>query len=158
MSRFSLLRARGGISPVELVTLADFDSSPRTRRYFRRMPGPCRILVLFSAHAEVFPTPKRPPRRDAALLRARGGISLDAEKTSGCVCSSPRTRRYFRHDPQAAMLLGLFSAHAEVFPSECPSCWLPTSLLRARGGISIGTPRELSAHPSSPRTRRYFPG
>ncbi len=52
------------------------DSSPRTRRYFLRHADGGAWRELFSAHAEVFPSPVLIVATHAALLRARGGISF----------------------------------------------------------------------------------
>src|SRR5699024_9017307 len=109
----SLLRARGGISgPVQLYD-EKRGSSPRTRRYFRRGTPTICVTVLFSAHAEVFPTYAQTGRRRCPLLRARGGISMAQPRRRGQPDSSPRTRRYFRGAAGAAGLHLLFSAHAE---------------------------------------------
>ena len=112
------------------------------------------------------------------LLRARGGISL-ARLVSGATSpSSPRTRRYFHpcaETATAGKLFSahaevfpiwsavvapgrLFSAHAEVFPSRSTLHCSTSTLLRARGGISIDTAQQATPPSSSPRTRRYFRG
>ena len=72
------------------------------------------------------------------------------------LCSSPRTRRYFRRYPRRADADSLFSAHAEVFPIGARSTTRSATLLRARGGISIIDNEYISGYISSPRTRRYF--
>ncbi len=74
-SKPTLLRARGGISHKFLAPTAPHRSSPRTRRYFRRLTSDIVRIKLFSAHAEVFPFTTRPTDYYATLLRARGGIS-----------------------------------------------------------------------------------
>ncbi|VFB06052.1 Uncharacterised protein [Corynebacterium striatum] len=51
-----------------------------------------------------------------ALLRARGGISVDSNHGDHATVSSPRTRRYFREKELRVGAFELFSAHAEVFP------------------------------------------
>ena len=50
----------------------------------------------------------------------------------------------------------LFSAHAEVFPARGISSSVTVSLLRTRGGISIGWKPTDGTITSSPHTRRYF--
>ena len=50
--------------------------------------------------------------------------------------SSPRTRRYFSVSKSFRLSHWLFSAHAEVFPSQATSMKFMFTLLRARGGIS----------------------
>ena len=131
-------------------------SSPRMRRYFQPPSGSATALRLFSAHAEVFPTPGLLQVGTGTLLRACGGISINISPDESPAHSSPRMRRYF-HRPRAAPIAHhLFSAHAEVFPPERTRAGGIPTLLRACGGISI--PCSLVGHKdsSSPRMRRYF--
>ena len=95
-------------------------------------------LVLFSAHAEVFPDCGRFDHMCGALLRARGGISNTQPSFLIDGDSSPRTRRYFRGERGPNHGGVLFSAHAEVFPAMRSAVVGSMSLLRARGGISGG--------------------
>ena len=153
---WTLLRARGGISACYPHVLGVPNSSPRTRRYFQRLPRARVHALLFSAHAEVFLIQGANPGTRSTLLRARGGISGSVRSGKTYTCSSPRTRRYFHHPPRHRRIHHLFSAHAEVFPNPVSSGRSCRSLLRARGGISDkAAPFTLSAY-SSPRTRRYF--
>ncbi len=152
----TLLRARGGISGSRMVSPGLVLSSPRTRRYFRSPPPTHGPRGLFSAHAEVFPLPVNLRLLKIALLRARGGISTQLTASDRDTFSSPRTRRYFHGGTRRRRGIRLFSAHAEVFPALAENCSLVGTLLRARGGISLG---KLTVKPpalSSPRTRRYF--
>ena len=120
-------------APVQETML---DSSPRTRRYFRKSNALFLQLPLFSAHAEVFPLRAAAVSEVLALLRARGGISEGYEPPVPRELSSPRTRRYFLVTVRFAGRDALFSAHAEGFP------------------VDLFT---LHRHAcSSPRTRRYF--
>ena len=152
----TLLRARGGISKLTVNGKTSPSSSPRTRRYFPSTARYFLQLRLFSAHAEVFPQPKTIYAAREALLRARGGISDGLDGAKAAMDSSPRTRRYFQIPCLAVVVVDLFSAHAEVFPSYETHAATTVSLLRARGGISDkAAPFTLSAY-SSPRTRRYF--
>ena len=132
----ALLRARGGISVIGMGKCMGLVSSPRTRRYFPPSRPSATAKTLFSAHAEVFPTSGTTPKIAKTLLRARGGISgaevIDITEN----LSSPRTRRYFLCRPIQGRRLALFSAHAEVFPSEQPTAPAYRPRLRARGGIS----------------------
>ncbi len=91
----TLLRARGGISELGRAANPLGGSSPRTRRYFLSAIAPKPSAILFSAHAEGFPSALASSRRLKALLRARGGISRAGEFTPHLNRSSPRTRRYF---------------------------------------------------------------
>ena len=52
------------------------------------------------------------------LLRTRGGISIEDTAQDLQEDSSPHTRRYFQVRHSQAHEDGLFSAHAEVFPSS----------------------------------------
>ena len=118
--RPSLLRARGGISAIP-GDLAELEvSSPRTRRYFPPEGESHDHPRLFSAHAEVFPALDGYSFAAGPLLRARGGISLGVSMAMARANSSPRTRRYFRVPPRAMASACLFSAHAEVFPTNSP--------------------------------------
>ena len=155
--RRPLLRTRGGISKrIRLMNRASF-SSPHTRRYFHNLAGKVRQLLLFSAHAEVFPELKIWPISPIALLRTRGGISKYKLFTFDLLHSSPHTRRYFRVNRIIHRLTQLFSAHAEVFPLIVTPSWASYALLRTRGGISAENHPENQATASSPHTRRYFP-
>ena len=154
--RKSLLRARGGISVAGFIHYRTNFSSPRTRRYFQSCHHLQCPQQLFSAHAEVFPVCCGRLAPCGPLLRARGGISNRLRRARNGRHSSPRTRRYFPYDDSGYKATQLFSAHAEVFPPPIPGAGAGSSLLRARGGISVplvSTPFLLS---SSPRTRRYF--
>ena len=60
------------------------------------------------------------PWRLWSLLRARGGISIITREMHTSTTSSPRTRRYFQNTPINVGHIQLFSAHAEVFPTNSP--------------------------------------
>ena len=92
------------------------NSSPHTRRYFRRWYQNRLRVALFSAHAEVFPGQCHSRWRGQSLLRTRGGISLTEPVEGYYIDSSPHTRRYFLLARICAPITALFSAHAEVFP------------------------------------------
>ena len=144
-------------APRQTKVAVQEDSSPRTRRYFRRFLPRRPSGKLFSAHAEVFPSTLGIQNLSTSLLRARGGISVKRVHQGGAYGSSPRTRRYFLRSLFLLMWLGLFSAHAEVFPSVRVTMADSVALLRARGGISLAISAPVVESPSSPRTRRYFP-
>ena len=95
-------------------------------------------------------------RRASSLLRARGGISFCRIMPRLWWGSSPRTRRYFLCMRLICLMVCLFSAHAEVFPTVAQNLLNTATLLRARGGISHAVHYKNSRLPSSPRTRRYF--
>ena len=135
----SLLRTRGGISVDKVQAAGDFHSSPHTRRYFLWQCESGPRGVLFSAHAEVFPSLKRRSHRRNTLLRTRGGISTKHFQRYKGTCSSPHTRRYFPAASQSRQTTHLFSAHAEVFPNSTGKVIALTTLLRTRGGISSRT-------------------
>ena len=139
-SRRPLLRTRGGISDKWGYTRLNMGSSPHTRRYFRADTRGERHGDLFSAHAEVFPVPRKRRRPRLSLLRTRGGISICECFHTGGKSSSPHTRRYFRSGTPSHTSPSLFSAHAEVFPKWNPLPHKPISLLRTRGGISMDLP------------------
>ena len=71
------------------------------------------------------------------LLRTRGGISTAWFYEMAETASSPHTRRYFLHGCFPRFSYGLFSAHAEVFPTAPGSLVSLPPLLRTRGGISL---------------------
>ena len=120
------------------------------------MCGAAGWILLFSAHAEVFPVSSTLTRNAGSLLRARGGISEEVMDSMAAWSSSPRTRRYFPERSAESYQQELFSAHAEVFPTYYRIQSQDRPLLRARGGISILYPRVIRMRRSSPRTRRYF--
>ena len=131
-------------------------SSPHTRRYFHLPKSPANMKALFSAHAEVFPAESPLSMTVETLLRTRGGISDVLMWGSNGEHSSPHTRRYFPPASIPGAQVGLFSAHAEVFP-RFMSIPVPNgSLLRTRGGISLGSALIAMVSASSPHTRRYF--
>ena len=154
--RHTLLRTRGGISILADVLEAEVCSSPHTRRYFL-VVGPFGLRVpLFSAHAEVFPPYSPPKPALTALLRTRGGISIEWAGIHANSLSSPHTRRYFLGTSRYGFTAGLFSAHAEVFPCADRTADFGNALLRTRGGISQPLCSRLGSRGSSPHTRRYF--
>ncbi|BAQ21105.1 hypothetical protein cgR_6043 [Corynebacterium glutamicum R] len=140
-----LLRTRGGISTDSSQLHNLISSSPHTRRYFRAESIAKAEEKLFSAHAEVFPAYRERSLALQALLRTRGGISLNSVGIHQRGTSSPHTRRYFRQSAHHLPHRPLFSAHAEVFPMISPLVCHALSLLRTRGGISV-----TSLHPVSP--------
>ena len=91
-----LLRTRGGISIMLIMSQMPTASSPHTRRYFQEIDMENDPEVLFSAHAEVFPWYRRQFSDMTPLLRTRGGISTRAAMYAQPCLSSPHTRRYFR--------------------------------------------------------------
>ena len=133
----ALLRTRGGISYSELWRGRRNDSSPHTRRYFRRIRRVMAFDPLFSAHAEVFPIKAYNKGTPIALLRTRGGISAAIKAPYEKNLSSPHTRRYFPPWPVRLRCVALFSAHAEVFPPRLRQRGYCHPLLRTRGGISF---------------------
>ena len=71
----SLLRTRGGISAQAERHCVYYRSSPHTRRYFPPITLSITSIILFSAHAEVFPASVDCCATGFALLRTSGGIS-----------------------------------------------------------------------------------
>ncbi len=131
-------------------------SSPHTRRYFLIDESLRANREVFSAHAEVFPRTITSNYFAERLLRTRGGISMSSHAIRSGWGSSPHTRRYFARRLVGPHMNGVFSAHAEVFPSSRIRRVSIVRLLRTRGGISLKHhPRVLFAE-SSPHTRRYF--
>ena len=152
----TLLRACGGISVCVVCASHLNYSSPRMRRYFLPRLPHRRTPILFSAHAEVFPSKPTAIRRLESLLRACGGISEYHGSDLYSANSSPRMRRYFRAQSLETRHKTLFSAHAEVFPRKMIVATIVGTLLRACGDISrYGAWHRLSGD-SSPRMRRYF--
>ena len=152
----ALLRACGGISTTT-IDEDDLDiSSPRVRRYFLDQGDQVRAARLFSARAEVFPSDPDSMISRATLLRACGGISEPILIYPGEINSSPRVRRYFQTKRSECEQRSLFSARAEVFPSNKQNRPNTGPLLRACGGISRRGPPIPDWPPSSPRVRRYF--
>src|SRR5699024_10496937 len=111
-------------------------SSPHTRRYFHGQVFLVGQLFLFSAHAEVFPEGGGDREELLTLLRTRGGISYFLVSFFISWGSSPHTRRYFLFCRRVFHRMGLFSAHAEVFPGIPANSSTARPLLRTRGGIS----------------------
>ncbi|BAQ21109.1 hypothetical protein cgR_6047 [Corynebacterium glutamicum R] len=114
----ALLRTRGGISGKGEILIAREFSSPHTRRYFLLRISKQHSPKLFSAHAEVFPTHADTDEKQGTLLRTRGGISNILTAKTDDPGSSPHTRRYFLRPGRQTRPQALFSAHAEVFPTE----------------------------------------
>ena len=111
----ALLRACGGISAFLHIMRFFLLSSPRMRRYFQNLHDRSVQFVLFSVHAEVFPSLSDSYLQAVSLLRACGGISTHRLPSPTIDGSSPRMRRYFRVLARSRRPRRLFSAHAEVF-------------------------------------------
>ena len=152
----TLLRVRGGISPLGNESAISNDSSPRARRYFRGTWIDPADQQLFSACAEVFPLKPGLRKPGRTLLRVRGGISKVRAFLECGITSSPRARRYFLGSKGGAHLSSLFSACAEVFPKTPRLFRKAKALLRVRGGISALIVNPVDYVRSSPRARRYF--
>ena len=115
-------------------------------------------MLLFPAHAGVFPHRRIFAVPELPLPRPRGGISFYAFKVDNAADSSPPTRGYFRGDGVAVPEVALFPAHAGVFPQPTHRRPLPLTLPRPRGGISLMGWSDVGMLSSSPPTRGYFPG
>ncbi len=111
---------------------------------------------LFPAHAGVFPKRTFFGPSAGSLPRTRGGISGNLPHSFHANLSSPHTRGYFRLGNRLRVHIGLFPAHAGVFPVKLSSLSSKGALPRTRGGISTGITPSTVTLPSSPHTRGYF--
>ncbi len=112
----TLPRTRGGISNHRPRKNAPTGSSPHTRGYFLEHLTAAQKMLLFPAHAGVFPAYSSASSLTLSLPRTRGGISFRLARKLCEIDSSPHTRGYFLHCSYAHLPHSLFPAHAGVFP------------------------------------------
>ena len=92
------------------------------------------------------------------LPRTRGGISKSLTICGRLGISSTHTRGYFHRGRHGLPRIGLFPAHAGVFPRRHKLPGYRRALPRTRGGISFRHARQNISKFSSPHTRGYFRG
>ena len=156
MKRSSFLRASGGVSAIREVIVARLLFSPRKRRCFCLKTGSPKLCKVFSAQAEVFLNIAYNALPIFRFLRASGGVSMILTKRQKAAPFSPRKRRCFFGIFPAASSRPVFSAQAEVFPSDRSSDAPAPSFLRASGGVSAGLQLFSRQVWFSPRKRRCF--
>ncbi len=130
------LRASGGVSAVLHLFITDYKFSPRKRRCFYGKRNRNYKRRVFSAQAEVFPTPFSLSVAGERFLRASGGVSIRDSRRSVSKRFSPRKRRCFQRGHFECRLSFVFSAQAEVFPAIHYVTMQLLRFLRASGGVS----------------------
>ena len=111
---------------------------------------------LFSAYAEVFLPAITPLTVPRSFLCLRRGVSIAESICIMIVNFSLPTQRCFRVDLSSGLMVGLFSAYAEVFPSSQPLSRFVSPFLCLRRGVSrYPTGHDPKAHFSLP-TQRCF--
>ena len=99
--------------------------------------SPCVLRVcLFSAYAEVFLSPKAPKPWKATFLCLRRGVSARITARSSRISFSLPTQRCFPDDVREVYDDALFSAYAEVFPSDAHTRQYSETFLCLRRGVS----------------------
>ena len=127
-----------------------------TQRCFPWRPGCSSESALFSAYAEVFPVVFRDQCPATPFLCLRRGVSIAESICIMIVNFSLPTQRCFRVDLSSGLMVGLFSAYAEVFPSSQPLSRFVSPFLCLRRGVSrYPTGHDPKAHFSLP-TQRCF--
>ena len=131
-----LPRARGGVSCRCGSGRLHRRSSPRTRGCFHELLDAVVTIVVFPAHAGVFPFTSGDSLTPLGLPRARGGVSLPLSIRLAEQGSSPRTRGCFPDRMDRNRGVPVFPAHAGVFPCVRTTPPSDLGLPRARGGVS----------------------
>ena len=113
------LRASGGVSLRWHQGQLQLSFSPRKRRCFLKHRVCIKIVVVFSAQAEVFLFDDPVKEGAKSFLRASGGVSTAPTAAKAAAAFSPRKRRCFYGEHYKTELMAVFSAQAEVFPLGC---------------------------------------
>ena len=148
-----LPRARGGVPLSMNPACVLCTSSPRTRGCSPGKPTSTPEGTVFPAHAGVFPPHRTKQIILVGLPRARGGVPPEGYGASAFLESSPRTRGCSRVDLRRGFLVGVFPAHAGVFPHSQCHPFGEDGLPRARGGVPLLSAANCPIILSSPRTR-----
>ena len=111
----SLPRARGGVPVGWLNEDGITESSPRTRGCSRKMGRKIGAILVFPAHAGVFPSPLVTASASLRLPRARGGVPHFGGGCPPGLESSPRTRGCSHRGSSRRSFHYVFPAHAGVF-------------------------------------------
>ena len=152
----TFLCLRRGVSVVVNVSSDGTGFSLPTQRYFRRTRHCDDARRLFSAYAEVFLPAITPLTVPRSFLCLRRGVSIAESICIMIVNFSLPTQRCFRVDLSSGLMVGLFSAYAEVFPSSQPLSRFVSPFLCLRRGVSrYPTGHDPKAHFSLP-TQRCF--
>ena len=96
-------------------------------------------VVVFSAQAEVFPNKASINDANGCFLRASGGVSMVRLRINRPRLFSPRKRRCFLRKGNFVRMKAVFSAQAEVFPTDLSNVSYAGCFLRASGGVSSAT-------------------
>ena len=156
VKRSAFLCLRRGVSVVVNVSSDGTGFSLPTQRCFRRTRHCDDARRLFSAYAEVFLPAITPLTVPRSFLCLRRGVSIAESICIMIVNFSLPTQRCFRVDLSSGLMVGLFSAYAEVFPSSQPLSRFVSPFLCLRRGVSrYPTGHDPKAHFSLP-TQRCF--
>ena len=156
------------------LTGDDYGGFPRIRGDVPAGSSSCLILERFSPHTRgcsspdycrhpgfyVFPAYAGMFRRERhhrygfkRFPRIRGDVPFWMCFATGWLGFSPHTRGCSRHDPQAAMLLGVFPAYAGMFLIPQPWIGHSSRFPRIRGDVPNPPTLDWALIPFSPHTR-----
>ena len=151
-------RARGDVPILIAPQAVENRFSPRTRGCsFGGHVQAC-VIVVFPAHAGMFPT------RDLRNLglncfpRARGDVPGLGHCCRRDERFSPRTRGCSCHGDSLARISVVFPAHAGMFPFVWIECSPLVGFPRARGDVPNRSRKDSTCTSFSPRTRRCSAG
>ncbi len=113
--------------------------SPHSRRCFSGGGKNRAFIGVFSAYSEVFPCKALPLRLKKSFLRADGGVSAYEADAIETAPFSPRMRRCFWLFLPLSLSAFVFSAYAEVFPSDRTAKRSTPCVLRICGGVLLTT-------------------
>ena len=148
-----ILRACGDVSSCSAYSCLPLRYSPRMRRCFLILSDSVSPSLVFSAHAEMFPSSHRGQDGEGGILRACGDVSAASNLFGTYRKYSPRMRRCFRMMEEKPPSLSVFSAYAEMFLQGRSRALMSTGILRVCGDVSgYGAGTVLY----SPRMRRCF--
>ena len=139
MSSYCLPRSCGGVSMIETSLLHLLRSSPLMRGCFRLTLGWCPVLLVFPAHAGVFPMNLAGGITGVRLPRSCGGVSMTDGGIGVKSWSSPLMRGCFWISSFLIALVWVFPAHAGVFPGRWWTSGTRMGLPRSCGGVFAET-------------------
>ena len=135
-----LPHARGGVSPVPVLSRRAGGSSPRSWGCFL---GPASAGVggaVFPTLVGVFHFLGIPQAQILCLPHARGGVSGRRYNGSDFLGSSPRSWGCFQRSVSMGRDVAVFPTLVGVFPSRRKWIWRRRCLPHARGGVSVCHP------------------
>ncbi len=146
-------RARGDV-PAFVGSTRSLDGfSPRTRGCSQAAHKHQGFFTVFPAHAGMFLSLRQREFICEGFPRARGDVPIREHSFSRKRSFSPRTRGCSLIRRTARTLIGVFPAHAGMFPGRQLMLNLMLSFPRARGDVPVSESVSTNNSLFSPRTR-----